>query len=200
MMTSLHFISESMTSANQLTILRMALVPMFILLLVYGYNGGALAIFVLAGITDALDGLVARKLNQKTPLGTFLDPIADKLLLMSAFVVLSLTTLRLTVEIPLWLTITVISRDVLLVVSVLVINLTVGHRLFPPSMLGKAATALQLITVLAVLTSNYMEVQVHLFGVLLYATLLLTVSSGLHYLVRGLRIIGDQPQGHSPET
>ena len=182
-----------MNSANQLSILRMVFVPIFLLLVVYGYSGGALAVFVVAGITDALDGLIARRLNQRTPLGMFLDPFADKLLLVSAFVVFSLTTLELTVRIPLWLAITVISRDVLLVVCVLIINLTMGPRLFNPSILGKATTALQLATVLAVLTSNYLREQLPLFDGLLYVTLLLTIVSGMGYLVQGLRIIGESP-------
>ena len=189
-----------MTSANQLTVLRMAFVPLFILLVVYGHSGGALAVFVLAGITDGLDGLIARKLNQKTPLGAFLDPIADKLLLVSAFVVFSLTTLDLTIRIPLWLTITVISRDVLLVISVLIINLTVGRRLFYPSIFGKATTAVQLTMVLTILVSNYREVRVPFFDILLYATLLLTVLSGLGYLVQGFKIIGEQAEINGAEN
>lgn len=181
-----------MTSATQLTILRMLFVPLFVLLVVYGHYGGALAVFILAGVTDVLDGLIARKFDQKTPLGTFLDPIADKLLLVSCFILFSLTSLPLTLRIPLWLTITVISRDVLLVVSVLIINLTMGRRLFPPSLCGKATTASQLLTVLAVLWGNYFELELPFFDLLLYATLLLTVLSGLHYLARGLKIIAEQ--------
>ena len=180
-----------MTFANRLSILRMVFVPVFLILVVYGYSGGALAVFVVAGITDALDGLIARRLNQRTPLGMFLDPFADKLLLVSAFVVFSLATLELTVRIPLWLTITVISRDVLLIVSVLIINLTMGRRLFHPSILGKATTAVQLLTVLAVLTNNYLQARLPFFDGLLYVTLLLTIVSGMSYLVQGLRIIGE---------
>lgn len=185
-----------MTSANQLTILRMAFVPVFILLVVSGYPAGALAVFVAAGVTDALDGLIARRFNQSTPLGTFLDPIADKLLLISSFIVFSLTNLELQMRIPLWLTLTVISRDVLLVGSVLIINLTVGRRLFPPSVLGKATTASQLITVLTVLTGNYVGTPICFFTAVLYLTLSLTIVSGVHYFIRGLRIIGEQSGSH----
>ena len=177
-----------MTSANQLTILRMAFVPVFVLLVVYNYLGGALAIFLLAGVTDLLDGLIARRFGQKTPLGTFLDPIADKLLLISSFIMLSLTTLELTVIIPLWLTITVIGRDILLVVSVVIINLTMGRRLFSPSILGKATTASQLLTVLVVLVANYLKVTVPFLRLLLYLTFALTVTSGLHYLAKGMKM------------
>lgn len=177
-----------MTVANQLTILRMAFVPVFVLLVVYKYFGGALAIFILAGVTDVLDGVIARKYGQQTPLGTFLDPVADKLLLISSFVLLSLNTLELTLQLPLWLTITVIGRDILLIVSVVVINLTMGRKLFPPSVLGKATTAFQLITVFVVLVINYLNLEISIVIFLFYATFGFTLSSGLHYLVRGMKI------------
>ena len=177
-----------MTVANQLTILRMAFVPVFVLLVVYKYFGGALATFLLAGATDVLDGVIARKYGQQTPLGTFLDPIADKLLLISSFVLLSLNTLELTLQLPLWLTITVIGRDILLIVSVVVINLTKGRKLFPPSILGKATTAFQLMTVFVVLVINYLNLEIPIVIILFYATFGFTLSSGLHYLVRGMKI------------
>ena len=100
-----------MISANQLTILRMAFVPLLVLLVVYDYVVGALAVFLLAGATDLLDGYIARKFGQNTAIGAFLDPIADKLLLVSCFILLSRNVVELNVNIPLWLTITVIGRD-----------------------------------------------------------------------------------------
>jgi len=90
-----------MISANQLTILRMAFVPLLVLLVVYDYIVGALAVFMLAGVTDLLDGFIARKFGQKTPIGAFLDPIADKLLLVSCFILLSRNVVELSVNIPL---------------------------------------------------------------------------------------------------
>ena len=177
-----------MTSANQITILRMAFVPVFVALVVYNHLGGALAVFVLAGATDLLDGLIARRFRQKTHLGTLLDPIADKLLLTSSFILLSLDTLALTVRIPLWITITVIGRDVLLVVSVVIINLTLGPRLFAPSLIGKATTVLQLLTVLVVLVVNQLRVQIPFLEWLFYGAFLSTVVSGLHYLAKGMKI------------
>ncbi len=180
-----------MTSANQLTILRMASVPLFVLLVVYNYLGGALVVFVLAGITDLLDGFIARRFGQKTPLGTLLDPIADKLLLVSSFIVLSIDGLDLALKIPLWLTITVIGRDILLVISVVIINLTMDQRLFPPSFFGKATTLFQLLTVFAVLVLSYLKSEVPSVNLLFYTTFALTVISGLHYLARGMKIFGD---------
>jgi len=167
----------------------MAFVPLLVVLVVYGHLGGAIAVFLLAGMTDALDGLMARKFNQKTSLGAFLDPLADKLLLVSSFIVLSLTSIELTVRIPVWVTITIISRDILLVISVLVINLTSGQRVFYPSIFGKATTAAQLLTILVTLAANYLKIQFFFFPPVLYLTLALTIISGLHYFGRGLRIV-----------
>ncbi len=177
-----------LTYANQLTILRMVFVPVFVMLVVYGHMAAAVTVFIVAGITDTLDGLIARRFSQKTPLGTYLDPIADKLLLVSSFIVLTLRNSSLPVQIPLWLTITVISRDVLIVVSVVIITLTMGRRIFLPSVIGKATTAAQLLTVFAVMTSAVLPFLIPIVQPLMYATLVLTVASGLHYLIRGMKI------------
>jgi cardiolipin synthase len=172
----------------------MGFVPVFILLIVYKYVGLALGIFFVAGITDMLDGLIARRYGQRTHLGTFLDPLADKLLVVSAFTILSVGSLDLPVRIPLWLTITVISRDLLLVVSVLIIYITVGRRIFLPTILGKWTTALQLLLVICVLVSNFLGAPVEGLAVVTYTTLVLTVASGLHYMVRGMKLIGQEAQ------
>jgi cardiolipin synthase (CMP-forming) len=115
-----------LTVANQLTVLRIMLVPAFVLLVVYGYLGWSLITFLVAGITDALDGLIARRAGQRTSLGAWLDPMADKLLLVTTFVVLTLPSIPLTNHLPLWLTILVISRDVVIVAVVAIISLAVG--------------------------------------------------------------------------
>jgi cardiolipin synthase (CMP-forming) len=178
-----------MTSATQLTVLRMILVPVFVLLILYQHLGWALAVFLLAGLTDLLDGLIARRYKQKTPLGTMLDPLADKLLLTSAFIVLTLDSIDLIFQIPLWLTVTVISRDLMLVLSVLIINLTIGRRLFSPSLLGKLTTACQLLLVMLVLIVNGVGFQIEGLWIVVYLTLALTVSSGMHYILRGMILI-----------
>ena len=175
-----------LTLANQLTILRMIFVPFFVLLLVYGHPVGATLIFVLAGATDALDGLIARKLQQKTLLGSFLDPMADKLLLTAAFVTLTVPSIPVAVHIPLWLTVLSLSRDVLISLAALVIHLQTGQTSFPPSPLGKATTALQLITVADAMVANFGRLGVVLFYPLVYLTLLFTVVSGLHYCFRSV--------------
>jgi cardiolipin synthase len=182
-------------SPNQLTVLRMAFVPVFVILIVYQHTGLALAVFFLAGITDMLDGLVARKFGQRTHLGTFLDPMADKLLLVSSFTILSMGSLELAVRIPLWLTITVIGRDLLLVVSVLTIYITVGRRTFLPTLLGKWTTACQVFLIILVLLGNYLDFQLRGSTMLMYLTLALTVVSGLHYMVRGMKLIEQETAG-----
>src|SRR6185503_9544146 len=122
------------------------LIPAFVLLVLYGYLGAALVTFLVAGLTDALDGLIARMAGQGTSLGAWLDPMADKLLLVTAFIVLTLPEVQLTNHLPLWLTIVVISRDVVIIGVVAIVNLAVGPRTFRPSLLGKATTAAFIVT------------------------------------------------------
>ena len=179
-----------LTYANQLTILRMIFVPCFVLLLIYGHPAAATLVFVLAGITDALDGLLARKLQQKTVLGSFLDPMADKLLLTAAFVTLTIPSIPVALHIPVWLTVISISRDLVIALSVLIIHLQTNHSHFPPSLLGKGTTASQLVTVAVAMVANFVpKLGVVLFLPLVYLTLLFTVASGLHYLYRSVGLI-----------
>jgi cardiolipin synthase (CMP-forming) len=178
------------TYANQLTILRMVFVPCFVLLLIYGHPKSATVVFLLAGITDGLDGLLARKLQQKTTLGSFLDPAADKILLTAAFITLTVPSLPLALHIPAWLTVLTISRDVLISVSVLVIHLQTHHIEFPPSALGKCNTAFQLLTVGVCLVGNFEEgITFAVFPYVKYLTLTFTLASGLHYSYRSIKII-----------
>ncbi len=192
-----------MTYANQLTILRMLFVPCFVLLLVYGHPRSATALFLLAAVTDGLDGLIARRLQQKTALGSFLDPMADKLLLTAAFVTLTIPSLPLALHIPTWLTIWTISRDVLIALSVLIIHLQTEHSSFPPSFLGKCTTAVQLITVGVCLLANFNPGLANaVFPPVTRITLALTFASGLHYAYRSVKIIasyqeaGDASKGN----
>jgi cardiolipin synthase len=179
-----------LTTANQLTILRIVFIPVFIILLSYGRTGAALAIFVLAGLTDALDGIIARRFGQKTSLGSVLDPLADKLLMVTSIVILSLPQMGFPNVLPRWLTILLISRDVLMMLVALVIVLMVGWRLFKPSIYGKASTLLQVITLLAVLYCNWREQVVPELNILYFATGGLTAFSGLHYLITGRDRVG----------
>src|SRR5205823_9397231 len=146
----------ALTPANQLTLLRMLLIPAFVILVVYGHLGWALVVFVVAGVTDALDGLIARWSGQKTSLGAWLDPMADKLLLVTTFVVLTIPGLNLANRLPLWLTICIISRDVVIVATVAIVNLAIGPRTFRPSVYGKIATGTYIVTAVAAIVFNYL--------------------------------------------
>ena len=178
-----------LTYANQLTILRMIFIPCFVLLIIYDHPKLAMLVFILAGVTDGLDGLLARKLQQKTVLGSFLDPMADKLLLTAAFITLTVPSVPVVYHIPIWLTITAISRDLLIALASLIIHLQTRHADFPPSFIGKCTTAAQLTTVAFVMLANFTPAVLPVLVPLIYATLLFTVASGLHYFNRSVRLI-----------
>jgi cardiolipin synthase len=178
-----------LTPANQLTLLRMLLIPAFVILVVYGYSGWALTVFVTAGITDGLDGLIARRSGQKTSLGAWLDPAADKLLLVTTFIVLTLPGLGLVNRIPIWLTVLIISRDVVIVLTVAVVNLAVGPRTFRPSIFGKAATAIYILTAVVVMYFNYQGYASPLVTVFVYLSLAITLISSFHYIFHAARIV-----------
>jgi cardiolipin synthase len=164
----------ALTPANQLTLLRMLLIPAFVILVIYGYLGWALLVFMTAGATDALDGLIARRSGQKTRLGAWLDPAADKLLLVSTFIVLTVPTLGLANPLPIWLTVLIISRDAGIVATVAVVNLAIGPRTFKPSVYGKSATAIYILTAVV--------------AMFFYASLAITLISGFHYIWHAARI------------
>jgi cardiolipin synthase len=175
---------RNLTVANQLTILRIVLIPAFVLLVVYGQLGAALLVFVTAGITDALDGLIARRAGQRTSLGAWLDPMADKLLLVTTFVVLTLPDIPLANHLPLWLTVTVISRDVVIVGVVAIVNLAVGPRTFKPSMWGKMTTAAFIVTSVIVMFFNYLRRTSVIVDIAIWASLALTLISSTDYFFK----------------
>ncbi|HKW87416.1 MAG TPA: CDP-alcohol phosphatidyltransferase family protein [Candidatus Acidoferrales bacterium] len=168
------------TVPNQLTFLRLGFLPFFIIALRYSRYDWALALLLAAALSDGLDGLLARQLNQKTPLGTFLDPIADKLLLSSAYFMLALKG-----KIAWWLAILVLGRDILILIACAVILLVVGYRTFPPSIYGKINTAFQILLVLVVICAAVTENPVLRFGrhVLIDLVAGFTIISGFHYSV-----------------
>ena len=182
---------KHLTLANQLTILRIALTPAFVLLVVYEYLGAALLVFAIAGSTDALDGLIARRAGQRTSLGAWLDPMADKLLLVTTFVVLTVPGIPLSNHLPLWLTVIVISRDVVIVGVVAIINLAVGPRTFRPSLLGKATTAAFIVTSVVVMFFNYRGEKSMLVDAGVWLSLALTLVSSADYFFRLRRLIAD---------
>jgi len=170
-----------LTDANQLTILRMALVPALVVLVLTGRLRAALGVFILAGITDLLDGLIARLGRQQTTLGAVLDPVADKLLLASSFVVLTWSP-GLSCPIPVWLAVVALSRDLIILVSVAVINFALGRRIFYPSALGKLSTFTQLLSAGFALLANARGGCLPGMDWLFDLTLGLTVASALHYV------------------
>ena len=185
----------NLTLANQLTFLRLVAVPFFILAVLEGRFGVALALFVGAAITDLADGLIARWFQQGTPLGTFLDPAADKLLLTAGFILLTdyprmFQGIEMAARIPLWLTVLTISRDVLIVGIALVLYLSAGQTRFPPTVWGKATAASECFTVGLFLLYNALGRWAPLLEYMVSITLMLTLVSGFHYLwrtVHGLR-------------
>jgi cardiolipin synthase (CMP-forming) len=175
--------------ANQITVLRMLLIPAFVLLVLYGYFGWALIVFTIAGVTDALDGLIARWTGQKTALGAWLDPAADKLLLVTTFIVLTLPNIGLVNKIPVWLTILIISRDIGIVLTVAIVSLAIGPRTFVPSLLGKGATALFIVTCVVVMYFNYLGTTSWIVDAFIWASLVITLVSGIDYVFRVAKII-----------
>ena len=186
----------ALTPANQLTLLRMVLIPAFVILVLYSHFGWALAVFVTAGVTDGLDGLLARRLGQKTQLGAWLDPMADKLLLVTTFVVLTLPGLGLANRLPVWLTVLIISRDVVIVLTVTIVNLAIGPRTFAPSIFGKIATATYILTAVVTMLFNYLGYHSPVVDGFVYASLVITLISSLHYIWHAARII-DAPRATS---
>src|SRR6185295_7992626 len=142
-----------LTVANQLTFLRIGLAPLLVVLVLGHEPTWALVAFVVAAVTDALDGLAARWGGQQTTLGAMLDPLADKVLMGSSYICLTWAP-GLVCAIPVWLTVVLLFRDVVIVMAVAIINLTGERRIFYPSLLGKVSTALQVLTVGVVLLAN----------------------------------------------
>jgi cardiolipin synthase (CMP-forming) len=170
--------------ANWLTTLRILLIPVFVTLLVYRHAASALLVFCLASLTDLLDGYIARSRGDQTRLGAFLDPVADKLLLTSAFV--TLTWLKV---IPFWIAVVVVSRDLVLSVGVVVIHVAGGTVQPSPSWIGKMCTVFQMATVLAAMMSFYWGLMPRVPKLLAWITAVFTVTSGLQYMVQGLKQI-----------
>ena len=179
--------TSALTAANQLTLLRMLLIPVLAILLIYGHVGAALVTFLVAGLTDLLDGLIARWSGQKTDLGAWLDPMADKLLLVTTFVMLTLPNDHMPNRLPVWLTVLMISRDIGIVATVAIVNLAVGRRTFMPSIFGKIATATFILTGLVTLYFNYLGRASIVVDAFVYASLAATLVSSLHYLWQAVR-------------
>jgi cardiolipin synthase len=180
--------SRIVTVPNALTVFRMVLIPVFVSLLFYQRFILALAVFVLAGVTDGLDGLLARRFDQRSQLGTILDPIADKLMLVTSFVVLSMRTvfpqpLPTHLPVPFWVTVAVISRDVFILVGAAAINIVTGFRGFRPSWLGKINTFVQITAIAAIIFAASVPQGSGYYLPTIYTTVFaFAVLSGAHYV------------------
>ena len=171
--------------ANITTLIRVILIPPFLILVVIGRVFESFLIFLIAGITDVLDGQFARRLHQETKIGAMLDPAADKLLMTSAFIILSLPSLNANTlnTIPIWLTIIVIGRDILMVLGYIILSKIRGPVTIIPSLFGKTSTVFQVGTILLVLLLNYLQQSPSYLTWLYILTASFTLLAGIHYCI-----------------
>jgi cardiolipin synthase len=176
-----------MNLPNTLTLTRVLMIPLFVIFIINKNFGWALITFVIAGITDGIDGLIARITHQRTELGAYLDPIADKLLLFSAFITLAIVEI-----IPSWLVVIVITRDIIILVGFLVMLLTGYHPKINPRLLSKMTTAFQILTIVLFLLTGYYPTLKQLSLIAVYATAIITILSGTQYIYIGTRILNEK--------
>jgi len=198
--------SRIITLPNVLTVFRMVLIPIFVSLLFYQRFLWALFVFVTAGLTDGLDGLLARRFDQQSQLGTILDPIADKLMLVTAFIVLSMKgvfhpPLPKHLPIPFWVTVAVISRDVFIIVGAAAINIMTGFRGFKPSWLGKLNTTVQILAItLIMFAASFPTGSGYYLPTLYLSVFTLAVLSGVHYVFFVSRLMNEERRQVPPAT
>jgi cardiolipin synthase (CMP-forming) len=176
-----------MNIPNFLSLLRIILVPVIVIFLIQGSYTKTLFVFVIAGLTDALDGALARLLNKQTELGSFLDPLADKILLSTCFIALSIFSL-----IPSWLAVIVISRDFMILLGIVILSMRSVTYEIKPIFVSKITTTLQIVTVFFALllkTSNYNIINYNLIIILSWLTVIFTIISGLIYIIKGIKFI-----------
>lgn len=174
----------------------MALIPVFAIMLVYHREGWALAVFTVAGVTDGVDGFIARRLKQESELGTIIDPIADKLLMTTAFIMLTIPGMLGAgrhLPVPFWVTAAVIGRDVLIIAVAGAINMMTGFRGFKPSWLGKASTFVQVCGVILILIAAVFPTLNGVYLPTVYTTVVaFAVFSGFHYIFHVARLMKDE--------
>jgi cardiolipin synthase len=186
-------LSSPISIPNILTLVRILLVPVFVILLLRNLYSLALGVFIVAGLSDGLDGFIARYFNQRTVLGAYLDPTADKLLLVSSYVALAVLNV-----IPAWIAVLVITRDVVIVLGIAILTITEKSYEVRPSILSKCTTATQiLLVILALFDPDYTKMTA-LHAPLLWTTATITVLSGLHYIYLGMNILQEpeEDNGH----
>lgn len=176
----------SINIPNILTVMRILLTPLFVIFLLKDMFHFALIVFTVAAISDILDGLLARYFNQHSLLGAYLDPIADKLLLASAFV--SLAVLK---TVPAWLAVIVLSRDILIITGIAVFAISDIHIEMNPSLVSKWTTVAQVLTIFLILLNPMIPGIQTIKWLLFWITAGLTIVSGLHYVYFGLNVLQD---------
>ena len=176
-----------MTIPNIITMIRILLTPVFVIYLINDQLLTGLAVLVICGVSDGLDGFIARVFKQKSVLGSYLDPLADKIILISAFI-----TLGIIGFLPAWLTVVVISRDVMIMIGVILLYLTGVDINIKPVVSSKITTCLQFVTVIAVLARDYLVSVQEYYVYLYYITALFTIISFLQYLYQWLKMMGDK--------
>ncbi len=181
-----------MTVPNLITTIRIILAPVFIIYLINDQFLWALVVFVLCVTSDGLDGLTARLFDQKSTLGAYLDPLADKILLVSAFITLSVRG-----YLPSWLTVLVISRDVMIMLGIFFLFINRLDFKLKPSIISKLTTCLQFIAVLSVLSKDYTGFPLLYYDSVYYLTALFTISSGLHYMHSWFKMMGEGDDNQS---
>ncbi len=189
------------TLPNLLTFARLVALPFLITSILEGEHLQAFGIFFAAAVTDFVDGFLARHFGMASPLGALLDPIADKLFLVSTFIIFALPSTPTAIHIPLWLVIMTATRDLLIVVVALVMALGLGIKTFPPSFLGKANTFAEISTVVAIMMNNIGRMPAWVAQVCFTVTFALTLGSGLNYVYRtSTRIAGTTGNPESPPS
>ncbi len=176
-----------MNLPNLLTLIRILLIPVFVIMIMDKLFGWALVTFAIAGITDGMDGLIARVTHQRTELGAYLDPIADKLLLTAAFVTLAIIEI-----IPNWLAVIVITRDIIILLGFFVLLLTNHHPKIHPLLISKVTTGFQICTILLALLTGYNPAFHTLSIIAVIGATLFTVLSGAHYIYIGTKMLNEK--------
>ncbi|OGF65180.1 MAG: hypothetical protein A2Y62_17540 [Candidatus Fischerbacteria bacterium RBG_13_37_8] len=178
-----------LTVATKLTLVRMALTPFICISIFYEYTLLALILFVIAAISDSLDGFIARLFKQETLLGRLMDPLADKVLLNTVNIILSFGQVFTLITIPVWLTLVILCRDLLIIASVSLIIIVANYKDIYPSWGGKLATIFQFISITVVLLANLYHLNPDYIQLLFYVTLFFTVYSGILYLILIARLV-----------
>jgi len=171
---------------NILTVLRIIMVPLFVIFLIKKEFNYAFIVFIIAGVTDALDGFLARYLNQRSRVGAILDPIADKLLLSASYICFALID-----KIPDWLCVIVISRDIIIIGGIGVLYLLKKEIEFKPSIISKWTTVLQISSIVAIFLVNIFVYVLEFINYIFISTAVITIASGLHYSYTGLKMMSN---------